>query len=346
MPLPTPTKGEERNKFISRCISFAVDEGMPQKQAVAACHTSWRRAKGIKEPTQNKLQLKYQVPIREQGFINGDFIIEGVAINSTISSNNHKFLAEELEKSAVTLKGVPLLKDHENTIDSIMGRVLSGTFNEIEENVNFRAKVIDEKAKELIKDGRLNSVSIGADVENIEEQDGYFIPKGITFRELSLVAVPADEGATFQIALKEAYNFRNKELEEKDIPKIVGDTIREELKKHNQLNKKEVIKMSEEETKETETSEDKPAEVKAEEPKEEPKPAEPKEPAVTEEKVKSWVKEAIKEADADEAEPEKPKKPEKPKVEKEEEEEAEESEEVDEKYNIVRSSHNSFTLVR
>lgn len=39
----TPRKKEEREKFISRCISFAIGEDMPQKQAVAACHSQWRR---------------------------------------------------------------------------------------------------------------------------------------------------------------------------------------------------------------------------------------------------------------------------------------------------------------
>ena len=49
MPIPKPAKGEERSKFVSRCISFAVREGMPQNQVVAACHDIWRRDKGIKK---------------------------------------------------------------------------------------------------------------------------------------------------------------------------------------------------------------------------------------------------------------------------------------------------------
>ncbi|KKL53740.1 hypothetical protein LCGC14_2272380 [marine sediment metagenome] len=96
-----------------------------------------------------QINLNFQVDIKEQGFLNGDFIIQGTAISSNITSNNHKFLAEELKKSAVTLKGVPLLKDHDNMIDSIMGRVLVGEFNEVEEKVEFKAKVIDERRKAL-----------------------------------------------------------------------------------------------------------------------------------------------------------------------------------------------------
>lgn len=44
MPLPKPNPGEDRNKFVGRCVSFAMKEGkMEQKQAVAACFSTWRR---------------------------------------------------------------------------------------------------------------------------------------------------------------------------------------------------------------------------------------------------------------------------------------------------------------
>lgn len=50
-PLPKPRAGETTSAFISRCISFAVDEGMPQTQAVAACYTAARRAgRKVKPP--------------------------------------------------------------------------------------------------------------------------------------------------------------------------------------------------------------------------------------------------------------------------------------------------------
>ena len=197
-----------------------------------------------------EVNLKYQVDIQEQGFMNGDFIIQGTAINSVVTSNNHKFLSEELQKSASTLKGVPLLKDHENTIDSIVGRVLTSSFNNQEEKIDFKAKVVNKNAQELIKQGLLNTVSVGAIVSDVEEEDGMFIPRGITFKELSLVAVPADDGATFQIALKEAFDFK-KVLDLKN-----ANT--EDLQLINTME----VKMTEEET---QTSEDTPVETPKEE---------------------------------------------------------------------------------
>ena len=96
---------------------------------------------------------------------------------------------------------------NKNEIDSIMGRVMEGKY--ADKKVLFRAKVIDKNAQEMIKDGRLNSVSVGAMVESMEEDedDESYILRGITFRELSLVAVGADEGATFGVAVSEAYKL-------------------------------------------------------------------------------------------------------------------------------------------
>jgi len=45
MPLPTPNKGEDKNKFISRCMSNpqAKRDFPNQNQRVAVCNTQWRR---------------------------------------------------------------------------------------------------------------------------------------------------------------------------------------------------------------------------------------------------------------------------------------------------------------
>ncbi len=210
MPVPKPNKGETQDEFIARFMSNDTmkKEYSDQKQRLAIAFSTWRRARGGKAPTKSKMNLKfnYQVPIIESAFVNDDFIITGVALNATITSNNHKFIGEELRKSANTLNGVPLLVDHRNEVEAIKGRVISGEYDEEGQKVDFRAHIIDETMKEMVKDGRINSVSVGAAVEDLEEtDDGFFIPRGIEFKELSLVAVPADAGATFTVALQEAY---------------------------------------------------------------------------------------------------------------------------------------------
>ena len=38
-----PSKGEDENEFIPRCIKYIVDEGKEQEQAVAICYSIWEQ---------------------------------------------------------------------------------------------------------------------------------------------------------------------------------------------------------------------------------------------------------------------------------------------------------------
>ncbi len=200
------------------------------------------------------LKFNYQVPIMEKGLIDDEFIIQGTALNAVTTSNNHKFLAEELKPAAKTLGGVPLLKDHTNEVEAVMGRVLKGTFMEAEKRIDFKATVIDKTMQGMINDGRIDSVSVGANVEELEEtDDGFFIPRGINFRELSLVAVGADEGATFGVALQEAYNSKltlgktpeGEEMSKGKMGEEEDKKAEEEIKKAEEEKKAEAAKAEE-----------------------------------------------------------------------------------------------------
>jgi len=153
---------------------------------------------------------EFVVPIKESTMVGSDFLIKGVAINSTITRNGVKYTSEELSTSAHSLQGRPILKDHTNEIDSIVGKVQDARFDTIIDAVVFEGKIMDKKMQEMIADGRINSVSIGAHVDNVEESEDEeaLIPHGIDFVELSLVAVPADPNATFAKAICE--NFTGK----------------------------------------------------------------------------------------------------------------------------------------
>ena len=147
--------------------------------------------------------LNYVVPINIFESFDDGFFIQGIAINATITDNNHKFLPQELRKSAKSLNGRPLLSDHEDKLKSIIGRVVLSKFDEIDNAIKFKAKLNDTEqgklAKQLIKAGDLNTVSIGANIERFEEEGDVMIPIGIKFKELSLVATPADDGAQFTL---------------------------------------------------------------------------------------------------------------------------------------------------
>lgn len=247
MPIPKPNPSEKQDDYIARFMSNETmkKEYPDEKQRLAVAYSTWRKMHGGKKPSE-KLQLNYSVPIIEYNSnpLNQEFVIEGIAINSTVTTNNHRFIPEELQKAAHTLNDVPLLKDHENKIDSIVGRVRTSEFDSINSNIKFGAIVNDPIAKQLIQRGDLKTVSVGAIVENIEEEEGILIPKNITFKELSLVAVPADAGATFSIALKEAYNSIKEETEMEhgeDMKKcpecgkmISKDKMKDHMEKHEE----------------------------------------------------------------------------------------------------------------
>jgi hypothetical protein len=281
------------------------------------------------------LSLNYNVPfkITEAKGDNPSFLIEGVAINATTTSNNHKFLSEELESSANTLTGVPLLKDHQNSVDAIVGRVQEGRFNQNTQNILFKAQVVDSKMKELIKQGVLNSVSVGADAMDIQEEEGTLVPRGIIFRELSLVAVPADSGATFGQALKEAYDKHYVKQEDKVTESKSGDNI---IKVKGGLNmeenyatKDELLKLQEMIEAQTKLISELLSKVSVKEADEDEQKVETKEEKS--EEPKSEVKEEVEEV-KEETEEVKP--------EKSEEAESEESEEVEEstKYLVIQES--------
>ena len=58
MPMVKPKPGEEQDEYISRCMSFLVDENsaLKQDQRLAACHTSWRQRDMTTEEIENELK--------------------------------------------------------------------------------------------------------------------------------------------------------------------------------------------------------------------------------------------------------------------------------------------------
>ena len=57
--------------------------------------------------------------------------IKGTAINETTTRNGVTYLAEELSVSANSLRNKPILKDHNNSIDSIVGRTTENVYFDI-----------------------------------------------------------------------------------------------------------------------------------------------------------------------------------------------------------------------
>ena len=168
-------------------------------------------------PTSKQSKQKLDYSMKIDSFLTNEesdsFKIRGIAINETTTRNGHKFVAAELSKAASTLVGRPLLKDHINSVDAIVGKVISATYSEQERAVIFEAEVTDKGLQEKIRQGTLSTVSIGAFANMEEEMDeegnltGNGLVQDIDFVELSLVAVPADPQAGFARAIAEKFNF-------------------------------------------------------------------------------------------------------------------------------------------
>ena len=152
-----------------------------------------------------------------------DLEINILAIDETVSSNNIRYLANELEMAASSLSDKPILKDHNNSVDAMVGRTGQASFNPTKKAVMTNARIVDKHMKELIKKGIIKNVSVGAEVEELinEKDSDIQTAKGIRFRELSLVAVQGVQNAainqSFPIALSESAKTQN--------DKIRGETM-------------------------------------------------------------------------------------------------------------------------
>lgn len=202
-------------------------------KAYAMATAQWKKKYGS-APSREGFLLEYAVPFEfSESAITGtdfkDFIINGTAISETTTLNNHKYIAEELEKAVSSLLNKPLLVDHEQKVENIKGKVIEAVWNSEMKKIDFKAKITDDKIKSMIKDGVLSTVSVGAYAkELVEDKDGSMIARGVNFAELSLVPCPADQNATFVMAMREANS-----LSMGNIEKLKGGKMENTLEDNN-----------------------------------------------------------------------------------------------------------------
>jgi hypothetical protein len=183
------------------------------KSAYAICTAQFKKA-GKRYKEMENTKLNFVVPIiellqqKDDDKLDNVMRIEGVAIEETTSRNNVTYKVEELEMAADTLVGAPLLKDHNNTVDGIVGKVTEAYMDG--KQLKFKAEVMDDSMKEKIKNGLIKNVSVGSKLKElqkvVEDEVTKFVAKGIEFLELSLVAVPGVKGATFSQSVTEAFD--------------------------------------------------------------------------------------------------------------------------------------------
>lgn len=68
MPIPKPTKNEDKQHFISRCISKVSDQDpdRSQKQITAICYDTWRKSRKENEEDEKEDEEKPTAKTGEQ----------------------------------------------------------------------------------------------------------------------------------------------------------------------------------------------------------------------------------------------------------------------------------------
>lgn len=129
--------------------------------------------------------------------------IKGIAIRPGVSRNGITYGKEELDKFSLTMKGKPILIDHQSgDISKNVGLLQKSVSSNGVVNYEGWVKEHSSGLFERIQDGRLKNVSIGAAVERIVEDDkGNLIAEGMECMELSIVSCPGVKGTSLQQAL-------------------------------------------------------------------------------------------------------------------------------------------------
>ena len=234
---PMPKQFDELRRKIAASLKGKTNprtkKPYSESDIFAIATAAWKKQHGGKTPRREdfvellkEIQpdfdiVEYAVPINyvEETEGNKEFIVQGIAIEETTSRNDIKYTAEELEKAAPTLNGRAILDSHnQESVKSILGRVSESKFDSGKKNVSFKAKIMDEQTKQMIKDGRIKEVSVGARVKEFLEEAvndvKVRVAKGIEFLELSFVAVPGVLNAGLTGVIREKFDFLDKVEEE------------------------------------------------------------------------------------------------------------------------------------
>jgi hypothetical protein len=219
MPLPTPSKGEDQQDFISRCMgNKGMNDEFPDKdQRAAVCYNQFKKHKGGEMIHEKVLYANRPVKF-EKLLAEGaepKVFITGIAVDEGTSRNKVHYAADVLEKSVSTLIGRPLLRDHNwEDVKSVIGKVMNAEY--VNGEIIFRAEV-DTAETDIIRKmekGYINAISIGVLTEDdvfVDEQRVAH-PHKLEFVELSVVTVPGVPNASISQVLHEKFSL-NKEKE-------------------------------------------------------------------------------------------------------------------------------------
>ena len=177
-------------KDFNACVRDFMNEGYSEDEAKRICGKLQAELGGEEGPefqwveVFEKTQLKPQLKIR------------GIAIKAGISRNQNIWLEEELKAAASSLIGQPIYLEHVDVANAV-GKVTNAWWDPERKAILYEGEIYDDEVANKIRAGLIQHVSIGADYEILEPVNGQ-IPRGLRFRELSLVAAPGIPETTFR----------------------------------------------------------------------------------------------------------------------------------------------------
>jgi hypothetical protein len=94
-----PTKGEGKDAFLPRCISYVINEGKESEQAVAICNSMWEQHFSSGKP-----KLNFSIQDEDKHIISGPLMLA----DKPIYRNNKKFGEHFVTFSAETIKDIAI----------------------------------------------------------------------------------------------------------------------------------------------------------------------------------------------------------------------------------------------
>jgi len=231
MPVPSPKKGESRDKFVSRCISTLKkrDPDREDKQIQAMCYSAWRK-EGVN--MKENVPLKFSVPFRiseskmEEPNKN-ERKLEGTLLYATTSRNGITYTVDEINGARFggkTLADDMTLTMSLNHTDDVTDNV--GLWKPVinDGEIQFEAKVYNtgrhSYVTEMIDKGLIRYVSVEALAKQLEEDGDEIKAMGLDITGMGLVKTPGIEGAYAAIA--EA--FKNSKKDSKKTKEVENMT--------------------------------------------------------------------------------------------------------------------------
>jgi phage head maturation protease len=219
-------------KDFGSCVADQKSKGKNEESAKKICGSLQAKEEGMNKKIlwTEKFDIKEinESEVTESGSKEGKWIkIGGMAVEATVSKNNRKYLAEDLAKQEI--KGVKIFMDHNpgnarNAVGVIESQGFDGQKLMYEAKV--RNTVMNPDVVEMVRDGLINNVSIGAsgDVKRVlEKGNEVYEVHNLKIEELSLVGIGGVPGAgiDFATAVAESFNPLKQVEESKPLKKYM-----------------------------------------------------------------------------------------------------------------------------